>query len=174
MHGELTTSISNGRFLDVDQGGGAVKLIGLFNYSAIFERMQLNFSDLLGKGMSLNRVYARTMLNRGLLKFVDPMIVEGNSSLIRLTGNVNLNNGILDNEMIVTLPLDKSLPWYAAYVALANPAAGVGVLLARRIFDDQIESLSSGRYSIRGTLSDPVVEFETVFTAEAETSNVAN
>ena len=102
------------------------------------------------------------------------MIVEGNSSLIRLTGNVNLNSGILDNEMIVTLPLDKSLPWYAAYVALANPAAGVGVLLARRIFDDQIESLSSGRYSIRGTLSDPVVEFETVFTAEAETSNVAN
>ena len=174
IQGEVTTSITNGRFLDVDQGGGAVKLIGLFNYSAIFERMQLNFSDLLGKGMSFNRVYARTMLNRGLLKFVDPMIVEGNSSLIRLTGNVNLNNGILDNEMIVTLPLDKSLPWYAAYVALANPAAGVGVLLARRIFDDQIESLSSGRYSIRGTLSDPVVEFETVFTAEAETSNVAN
>ena len=174
IRGEVTTSITNGRFLDVDQGGGAVKLIGLFNYSAIFDRMQLNFSDLLGKGMSFNRVYARTMLNRGLLKFVDPMIVEGNSSLIRLTGNVNLNSGILDNEMIVTLPLDKSLPWYAAYVALANPAAGVGVLLARRIFDDQIESLSSGRYSIRGTLSDPVVEFETVFTAEAETSNVAN
>ena len=101
-----------------------------------------------------------------MLRFDEPMFIEGSGSLIRVSGTVDLDSGALDNQMIVTLPLNQSLPWYAAYLALANPAAGVGVLVANRIFDQQIENLSSGKYLITGTLDEPQVEFDTIFTKE--------
>ena len=71
----------------------------------------------------------------------------------------------------MTLPVSDSLPWYAAYIAIANPAAGVGVVLGRRIFGAQIENLSSGKYHISGTLNDPQVEFVSIFTSDMSTSS---
>ena len=71
--------------------------------------------------------------------------------------------GRLDNEMIVTLPVSKSLPWYAAYVALANPLAGVGLLVGERVLRRPLEQFSSARYRIGGTLENPEVKFVSVF-----------
>ena len=97
--------------------------------------------------------------------------MEGNGLLFRVNGTVDLTDGRLDNELVVTLPVSDSLPWYAAYVAIANPVAGVGVLLGRRIFGDQIENLSSGKYQISGTLKDPQAEFVSIFTSDMSTSS---
>ena len=166
LSGKATTEVEEGRFVDVDQGGGAVRLVGLLNFSAIAERMRLDFSDVVAKGMSFKRVFAQTDFDDGVLQFAEPMIIEGNGSLIRVNGKVDLESGALDNEMIVTLPVSQSLPWYAAYLALANPAAGVGVLVANEIFGSQIENLSSGKYHIGGTLDEPIVEFDSIFTKE--------
>ena len=120
--------------------------------------------------MSFNRIHAGVNLRSGILEFSEPMFVEGNGLLFRVNGTVDLTDGALDNELVVTLPVSDSLPWYAAYIAIANPAAGVGVLLGRRIFGAQIENLSSGKYQISGTLNDPQVEFLSIFTTDMSTS----
>ena len=65
----------------------------------------------------------------------------------------------LDNEMIVTLPVTKGLPWYAAYIALANPLAGLGVLVGERVLRKPLEQFSSAKYEIGGTLDDPELKF---------------
>ena len=57
--------------------------------------------------------------------FTERMILESPSSSFEFGGRVNLRSEALDNEMIVTLPVSNSLPWYAAYLALANPVAHV-------------------------------------------------
>ena len=64
-----------------------------------------------------------------------------------------------DNEMIVTLPVSNSLPWYAAYLALANPVAGLGVILGEQILRKPIQQFSSAKFAITGTLNDPEVKF---------------
>jgi hypothetical protein len=69
----------------------------------------------------------------------------------------------LDNEMIVTLPVTKGLPWYAAYVALANPLAGLGVLVGERVLRKPLEQFSSAKYEISGTLDDPELKFISVW-----------
>jgi uncharacterized protein YhdP len=65
--------------------------------------------------------------------------------------------------MLVTLPVSRSLPWYAAYVALANPLAGIGMLVGERVLRKPLEQFSSARYRISGTLDDPQVSFVSVF-----------
>jgi len=42
-----------------------------------------------------------------------------------------------------------------------------GAYLASKVFEDQVNQLSSGVYSVSGNLSEPVVVFERVFDAKA-------
>ncbi len=92
-----------------------------------------------------------------------PAVVEGTSSILRITGNVDLTTWALDNDVVLTLPVSRSLPWYAAYAALANPLAGAGVLVAERLLRDQLDSFSSARYRVTGTLDEPKITFVKIF-----------
>jgi hypothetical protein len=91
------------------------------------------------------------------------MEVDGTGSNFRVAGTVDLEAGILENEMIVTLPVSKSLPWYGAYIAIANPIAGLGVLVGERVLRKPLEQFSSAKYEISGTLEDPQVKLMGVF-----------
>ena len=72
--------------------------------------------------------------------------------------------GELDNDMIVTLPVGRSLPWYAAYSAIATgPLTGASVMLARKFFKDQIDQISSAKYKISGSIDKPSIDFVTIF-----------
>ncbi len=64
-----------------------------------------------------------------------------------------------DNEMIVTLPVSKSLPWYGMYLALANPLAGLGVVVGERVLRKPMEQFSTAKFIIKGTLDEPDVKF---------------
>ena len=163
VRGRASARAQDGRFLDVESGAGAQRIFSLLNFTAIAKRMALNFGDVFGRGISFDELTAELRLDEGLLEFVEPMEVEGTGSSFRVTGSVDLEAGRLDNEMIVTLPVSKSLPWYAAYVALANPLAGVGLLVGERVLRRPLEQFSSARYRIGGTLENPEVKFVSVF-----------
>lgn len=163
VRGELFFNADEGRFLDVETASGALRIFSLLNFSAIAKRINFDFSDVVGKGVSFDDLGARVSLADGLLTFVEPMEVEGTGSSFLLAGRVNLASGELDNEMIVTLPVSKGLPWYAAYVAIANPLAGLGVLVGERVLRKPLEQFSSAKYRISGTLDDPQVKFVSVF-----------
>ncbi len=66
--------------------------------------------------------------------------------------------------MIVTLPLGKNLPWYAAYSVIATgPLAGATVFIAQKVLKNQINQLSSAKYQIGGTIDDPDIRLITIF-----------
>ena len=83
---------------------------------------------------------------------------------LKVGGNVDINTKTLDNDMIVTLPVSRNLPWYAAYSAIATgPLIGAGVWLAQKVFETQIDQMSSAKYKITGTVDAPVIEFVSIF-----------
>ena len=133
--------------------------------------MSLDFSDVFGKGISFDKIKADVAFDHGLMTFQAPMLVEGTGSRFKVNGSVNLDTGRLDNDLIVTLPVNRSLPWYAGYLSIANPLAGVGVLVGERIFRNQLEQFSSAKYSVSGTLDDPKVELVSIFTKEMNTDS---
>tara|TARA_B100000927_G_scaffold169553_1_gene136718 strand:- start:676 stop:1425 length:750 start_codon:yes stop_codon:yes gene_type:complete len=160
LHGSMKFKAKNGRFLDADTSANGLRLISLFTPSAIASRInKFDFSDIVDDGMSFDRLSAAVQVGREEMVFTERMVVESPSSSFELGGRVNLRSEMLDNEMIVTLPVSSSLPWYGAYLALANPVAGLGVVLGEQILRKPIQQFSSAKYAITGTLTDPQVKF---------------
>ena len=157
--GKAAFEAHNGRFLEVTQGADAMKIFSLVNFSTIAKRLNFDFSDVVGEGVSFDTLTATTEFHTGTMQFLEPMAVDGSGSNFRIGGTVDLVGGALDNEMIVTLPVTKGLPWYAAYIALANPLAGLGVLVGERVLRKPLEQFSSAKYEIGGTLDDPELKF---------------
>ncbi len=158
LRGEVSFRAKNGSFVDV-ASGGALRILSLLNFNSILKRISFNFKDVVAKGMSFDTIKARTRFDDGVLTFLEPAKVKGSASDFRLGGSVNLVDGIMnDNELIVTLPVSDSLPWYALYVSLANPAAGVAVLAGQQVLKKQIKQFSSAKYLISGSWDDPEVK----------------
>ena len=65
----------------------------------------------------------------------------------------------------MTLPLVDNIPWVAALAGGLPIAAGT--YLVSKVFEEQMNQLSSGVYSVSGDLNDPQVIFERVFDAKA-------
>ena len=158
LRGDVAFRARNGSFVDVS-GGGALRILALLNINTIFKRMSFNFRDVVAKGTSFDTIKANTRFDDGLLTFVEPAKVKGSGSDFKFGGSVNLVDGVMnDNEMIVTLPVSDSLPWYAVYISLANPAAAVAVLAGQQVLKKQIKQFSSAKYQISGSWEDPEVK----------------
>ena len=158
LRGDVAFEATNGSFLEVS-GTGAQRILGLLNFNTILKRISFNFRDVVAKGTSFDTIKAKTRFNDGLLTFVEPAVVKGAGSDFKIGGSVNLVDGIMnDNEMIVTLPVSDSLPWYAVYVSLANPVAAAAVLAGQQVLKKQIKQFSSAKYRISGPWDDPDVK----------------
>ncbi|MCB1685457.1 MAG: hypothetical protein KDI31_13250, partial [Pseudomonadales bacterium] len=160
LEGLASFSAENGRFLDVEAGGtGALRIFSLINFSTIAKRLKLDFSDVSGEGVSFDSLSATAQFEDNRMSFVEPLMVLGSGSNFRIAGDIDLQTQQLRNEMVVTLPVSRSLPWYAAYIAIANPLAGLGVLVGERVLRKPLEQFSSAKYQISGTLQDPELKF---------------
>ncbi|MCY3813659.1 MAG: DUF3971 domain-containing protein [Gammaproteobacteria bacterium] len=166
LSGDAQLRVTNGRFLDVAQG--ATPILSLINFSTVAKRMNLDFSDVFGAGVSFEEVIAELTVDDGLARFTKAAEIVGTGSSFRLAGTVDLDSGALDNEMVVTLPVHASLPWAAGFLALSNPAGAAAVVVGRQVFKDQIRRLTSGKYRITGTYEEPEVAFEGVFADHAD------
>ena len=62
---------------------------------------------------------------------------------------------------MATLPVASNLPWIAALAASLPVAAGVYVV--SKVFDKQMNRLSSAVYTIGGSWNDPQVSFDHIF-----------
>ncbi len=159
LTGRVSFQARNGQFLDVDSGAGTARLFSLLNFTTIAKRMNFNFKDLTGKGISFDTIKAETRLDNGLLTFLEPAKMKGSGADFKLAGSVDLVAGAMNNnEMIVTLPVSDSLPWYAVYVSLANPVAGLAVLAGQQALKNQIKLFSSAKYEVSGPWEDPEVK----------------
>jgi len=161
--GGIAIIAKDGRFLDVEAGQNGLRLVSLLNVSALTKRINLDFSDVVDEGISFSRMAAEIQLENKQLSFNKNLIVKSTSSTYELGGMVDFAQGTLNNEMIVTLPVSDNLPWYAAYVALANPLAGIGVAIGERILRKPIQRMSSAKFSVAGSIDDPEVKFLTLW-----------
>ena len=165
--GEVAVQAGAGRFLDEDTSANGLRLLSIFTPYAIMKRINnFDFSDIIGEGMSFDSLSGTTQISYGELEFTQPLIVESRSSTFEFGGKISLIDDSLNNELIVTLPVSKSLPWYGLYLALANPVAGLGVVIGEQILRKPIEQFSSAKFQIEGTFEDPSVRFQSLLDTE--------
>ncbi|MBT4493379.1 MAG: TIGR02099 family protein [Gammaproteobacteria bacterium] len=161
--GSVEIHEGEGRFVQAETGG-ALKLLGIFDFASLTRRARLDFSDVVNKGFEFSDISGVTAFNEGSVGVTEPIVIEGTSGRFTVGGSVDLESGTLDNELIVTLPVSRTLPWYAAYSAIATgPLAGAGVMIAQKVFENQINQMSSAKYKITGTIDEPNIEFVAIF-----------
>ena len=76
--GQASFEARDGRFLDVGAGGtDAMKIFSLVNFSTIAKRLNFDFSDVVGEGVSFDRLTATSDFDAGMMHFIEPMVSRG-------------------------------------------------------------------------------------------------
>ena len=161
--GTIDFNFKDGQFLKTsDSAAGLLKLIGIINFDTLVRRMQLDFSDLYKEGLSFDKVSGRLNISDSIARFYEtPITVKAPSSQFSLSGEVDLNASTINAKLIATLPVASNLPWVAVLTGGLPIAAGV--YIASKVFEDELDRLSSAVYIIDGSLADPDVKFERLF-----------
>ena len=168
LRGEAGVRIRDGIFRrSTGAASNAVmKLIGLVNFDTWLRRLQLDFSDLFAGGMAFDQLRTGVRFDAGTLHFEHPVKVDLPSGKMRLEGRADLVAETIDAHLVATLPVGTNLPWIAA-LAGGLPAAA-GVYVTSRIFDRQMDRISSLGYRVTGPWGDPHIEVERVFSDKAK------
>ncbi len=160
--GSVDLETGEGRFVQVQPGSGALRLLGIFDFASIARRFRFDFSDIVDSGFQFDEIKGKAFLEDGVIKVVEPIEIDSPGSILKVGGEINLLTRQVDSDMIVTLPVSRNLPWFAAIAS--GPLFGAGVFLAQKILlEDPIKQFSSAKYKVSGSIDEPVVEFINVF-----------
>ncbi len=139
-----------------------LRLINIFNVTDSFEKVtNLDFRKLYKSGFSADSVKGSLNISPSLISLDSPLIFKSGSSEFKWQGKIARNQGgdlgDLDLEVVMTLPLREYLPAYA--FLLGGPVTAGVVYIAGKAFEKNLDQLSSGSWSIQGTLEDPKTNF---------------
>lgn len=138
-----------------------LKTIGLINVGSWFRRLRLDFDDMTTQGTPYDLIVGDFIVDGDQITTLTPVDVELSSGSMLFDGAIDLDKEEVDARLVVTLPARQNVTWIAALVA-GLPAAA-GVWLAGKIFDDELDSLSSVSYKVEGSLDEPRVSAEKMF-----------
>lgn len=152
LSGSFQTQSGAGRIIQVEPGAG--RLLSLFSMQHILKRLTLDFSDVVSKGFSFDSFYSDVQIQNGLMKLKKASLT-GSAAAIGIEGDIDLVNEVLDLNALVIPSLNTEGASIA--LALANPAVGIGTLVAQLAFKDKISQLFSMEYQVRGSFDSPEV-----------------
>ncbi len=159
--GNLNLDVRDGQLLQTSgTAADVLKLVGILNINNLARRLRLDFSDLYKKGISYDRIKGQMLLNRGHMQLNDPLTVNGPTSQLKLSGDFDLDRGDIDANLVVALPITSNLPWVVALALPGGLPLAAGVFVAGKVFEKQLEKLTSAVYKVTGTLDKPSISFE--------------
>lgn len=162
MSGRIHGDANEGTLLEVEAGQGILRLLNVFNIAPIIQRMDFDPTAMFSKGFNYDRILFDVTLDNSKVIIQEPIHIKGRSSEIRFSGNANLADENLNMDVVVQLPFSNNLKWYVALIT-GNPTAFLGTVIGSRIFQSQLDRISSAKYKVEGTFESPKVELIGVF-----------
>lgn len=152
LSGAFSATAGAGQLLQVEPGAG--RLLSLLSMQHLLQRLTLDFRDVINRGFRFDRASSEGTVEGGLVT-VRKTSVSGSAAAVVLQGDIDLANGLLDLHALVLPRINGEAASLA--VAIANPAVGIGTLIAQFMFKDQISNMLSSEYAIRGPIDNPEV-----------------
>lgn len=151
---------------------GVLRVFGILNAESIMRRLKLDFSDLYKSGVGYDVLSVKTTINRGLLSFAEPLVIDGPSSSYLINGSVDLRNETLDMDMLVNLPVVQNLP--LAALILGAPQIGGAVWLVDKLLGEPLSAITTARYDITGSWEKPDVKLSSAMNASKKDRSTQN
>lgn len=152
ISGDLKLKMGKGRLLALEPGVGRV--FGLLSLQALPRRLSWDFSDLFKKGFSFDRIQGQFKIRDGDAR-TDNLVMEGPAARVEIAGAVNLGAETYDQKVTVTPHVSTGLPLAGAIAG--GPGVGAAVLLVQKLFQSQIEKMTSYQYAVTGSWENPVM-----------------
>ena len=159
--GSLDATLRRGQFVEVEGGAQALRVFGLLNFNSIGRRLRLDFSDLLGKGLSYDRVKGLLVASDGVYVTRNPITLTGPSSNLELNGTLDMVKDRVDAKLLVTLPVTNNLP--IAALLVGAPAIGGALFLVDKLLGDRVARFASVQYKVEGPWKEPKLTFDKPF-----------
>lgn len=153
--GSLALQARRGQLLEAEGSAAALRVFGLLNFNALGRRLRLDFSDLLGRGLSYDSVDGRLAGIDGVLLTREPIVLDGPSTRLELDGQLDMAQDRIAAKLRVTLPLSNNLP-LAALLAGAAPVAGA-LFIVDRLVGERLSKVASVDYRVDGPWQDPQI-----------------
>ncbi|WP_428033556.1 YhdP family protein [Amphritea sp.] len=155
--GSLKFIARNGRVIEAGSGTGILRVFGLLNMNALGRRLKLDFADLFAKGVSFDRMEGDYRIVNGVASTITPFVMRGPSVDMAMSGDIDLVNETVNQQMAVTLPVTDNIP-LAAVLLGAPQIAGLAFLLDKLIGDEVKKEFATVTYTMEGDWGDPKVE----------------
>ena len=155
--GTLTFDARDGRLIEAGSGTGLLRVFGIFNMNTLGRRLKLDFTDLFAKGISFDRMKGDYRIVKGVASTNSPFVMRGPSLDMAASGDIDLVNETVKQQMAVTLPVTDNIP-LAAVLLGAPQIAGLAFLLDKLVGDKVKKQFATVTYSMDGDWSDPKVE----------------
>lgn len=156
LQGSVVLNLEEGRLME--SRPGALALVSLLNFAEILRGLSLSY--MFESGIPFETAGADFALDRGVVT-VRELAIDGAASAFAFQGVSDLNAGEVEGELVVTLPVANNLPWVAALAG--GPAVAAGVFVVSKVFEKQVNRMSSAVYEVSGSLDDPDVRFRRLF-----------
>ena len=159
LNGELQFSTREGRLIETSESTNLLRVFGILNFNSLARRLRLDFSDVLKKGVSFDRLEGHYRLAEGIATTVEPLVMVGPSANMSVQGQVNLSAGTLNKDVEVALPISSNVP--LAAVLLGAPQVAGAVFVIDKLIGDRLERFSTLRYRLSGPWEDPELDLLT-------------
>jgi uncharacterized protein YhdP len=158
LHGNFSFNAANGQIVDVGTSAEAKisfgRLLTFLSLQSLGRRLQLDFSDLQGKGFDFTSLQGHFVLRAGNA-FTRDMAIEGPVASIAITGRIGLHAKDYDLTIRVVPHFTSSLP---VIVGLAGgPIAGAITWVANAVLGSTVQKIAETSYRITGSWGKPEV-----------------
>ena len=155
LEGSLSLTIDEGRLLNVNAATSASRVFGLVDLDNLRRRLKGDFSDVLKRGLSFDKVTLSGNVQSGVMpKAVFEL--KGPSLSARGEGRLDLARQQVDQVFTVNVPVSSAVPLAAAVVG--GPLVGGAVAAAELALKKQIRKVTVMHYHVAGDWNDPRVE----------------
>ncbi|MVW74728.1 YhdP family protein [Pseudomonas xionganensis] len=159
--GDMDISLRQGQLEEVQGPASALRVFGVLNFNSISRRLRLDFSDLLGRGLSYDRLKGELKARRGVFVTREPLTLEGPSSNLQLEGTLDMASEQINAKLLVTVPVTNNLP--LAAIIVGAPAIGGALFIADKLLGNRVARFASVQYDVKGPWQDPDISFDKPF-----------
>lgn len=168
--GDIGLRLKQGRFADSLDGAAGLKILALMDMTRLMNRVKLDFSDVIKPGFSFDAINAHYRFNQGMAQTVTPLTLKSSSLNLTMNGWIDFNQRLVDNDLVVTLPVADKLPLAALLAGL--PQLGGVIYIANKLIGDELATFTSARYQVSGSLDQPQVKLVKMFDKDYQNQSV--